>query len=444
MNNASQLREPVEDLSAFPLHDGIKGMPPGVAPFPIGAIAAKGWNLLAEDMPLPLAVLKRSALDHNLEWMARFVADAGAVLAPHGKTTMTPGLFREQIAHGAWGITVATVHQAKVAQEYGIRRLLLANQLVGRQAVQGALDMLRRDPELEIYPLVDSVASVELLAEAARANPIGRPIPLLLEMGYAGGRTGCRDVDTALAVARAVKAAAPYLELRGIEGFEGLVAGKTIAECAEQVRLFLESMVAMAAAAEAGGLFADGPIILSAGGSAFYDVVVERFRRAGLHREVLLVSRSGCYITHDSLMYRDFFAEIRGRTPTVDRLGSGLQPAMEVWAYVQSRPEPGKVVLTMGQRDVGVTGGLPQPLVWHRPGGDGPSPVSPSPVGPGHVVTGLNDQHCHMTVPADSPLAVGDMVGFGVSHPCVTFDKWQVLPVVDDGYTIVGAYRTFF
>ena len=434
------LGTPVVDPAAFLLDETVKGMPPGVAPFPIGEIARRRWNLLAEDLPLPLAVLKRSALDHNLDWMARFVGDAGAVLAPHGKTTMAPGLFREQVEHGSWAITVGTIHQAIVARRHGIRRVLLANQLIGRQAIRGALDMLREDPGFELLALVDSLASVEMLAKAAAAAPVGRPVPVLLEIGYAGGRTGCRDADTALAVARAVKAAEPYLALRGIEGFEGLVSGRTIDEAADQVRAFLERMVAMAAATDAGGLFAPGPIILSAGGSAFYDIVVDRFRRAGLDREVLLVSRSGCYITHDSLMYRDFFAAVRGRAPLVDRLGPGLQPALEVWAYVQSRPETGKVVLTMGQRDVGVSGGLPQAMCWYRPGAGG----QPAALSGDHVVTGLNDQHCHMTVPADSPLAVGDMVGFGVSHPCVTFDKWQVLPVVDDGYTVVGAYRTFF
>ena len=437
---APVLGQPVGDPAAFLLDETVKGMPPGVTPFPIGAMGRQGWNVLAEDLPLPLAVLKRSALDHNLDWMARFVGDAGAVLAPHGKTTMAPGLFREQVEHGAWAITVGTIHQAVVARRHGIRRVLLANQLVGRQAIRGALDMLRDDPGFELLVLVDSEAVVEMLAKAAAAAPVGRPVPVLLEIGYAGGRTGCRDTDAALAVARAVKAAEPHLALRGIEGFEGLVSGRTIDEAADQVRLFLERMVAMAAQTEAGGLFADGPIILSAGGSAFYDIVVDRFRRAGLDREVLLVSRSGCYITHDSLMYREFFAAVRGRAPLVDRIGPGLRPAMEVWAYVQSRPETGKVVLTMGQRDVGVTGGLPQAQSWYRPAAGG----APAPLDPDHVVTGLNDQHCHMTVPATSPLAVGDMVCFGVSHPCVTFDKWQVLPVVDDGYSVVGAYRTFF
>ncbi|MGE0719629.1 MAG: amino acid deaminase [Alphaproteobacteria bacterium] len=440
MTENPALRPPTDDLDAFVVDETTKGIPFGVAPFPLGAIGGMGWNVLAEDLPLPLAVLKRSALDHNLDWMARFVARAGAVLAPHGKTTMVPALFREQLAHGAWAITVATVHQAAVARRFGVGRVLLANQLVGREAIRGALDMLREDPGFELYALADSVEGVERMAAAAEAAPIGRPLPLLLEIGYAGGRTGARDAAAAMAVARAVKAAEPFLTLAGVEGFEGLVSGKTIAEAAVQVRRFLDDMVAMAAAAETGGLFGSGPVILSAGGSAFYDLVVDRFRRAGLTREVLLVSRSGCYITHDSAMYRDFFAELRGRTPTTEALGEGLRPAMEVWAYVQSRPEAGKVILTMGQRDVGVTGGLPVPVLHYRPGQSG-APVA---IGPGHVVTGLNDQHCHMTVPPESPLALGDMVCFGVSHPCVTFDKWQVIPVVDDAYDVIAAVRTYF
>jgi len=49
-----------------------------------------------------------------------------------------------------------------------------------------------------------------------------------------------------------------------------------------------------------------------------------------------------------------------------------------------------------------------------------------------------------MTVPIESPLQVGDLVSFGVSHPCLTFDKWQHLYVVDDNYNVISAIRTFF
>jgi D-serine dehydratase len=209
------------------------------------------------------------------------------------------------------------------------------------------------------------------------------------------------------------------------------------------VRRFLDFLGQIALACAREKLFAPGPVILSAGGSIFYDLVVDRFRAADLAQDCLALTRSGCYLTHDSGQYRDQFAALRRRRPSVDELGPGLEPALEVWAYVQSRPEPEKAILTMGRRDAGFDSRPPEASRWFRPG-KGASARDLSPIGPGHKVTSLNDQHCFLKIPAESPLAVGDMVGFGISHPCTTFDKWQVIPVVDDNYDIVSAIRTFF
>ena len=420
----------------------VKGIPGNVAGFPLRSIGAKGWNLLREDLPLPVAVLRRSALTRNGAWMREYLALSGAVIAPHGKTTMSPQLFQQQIADGAWAMTVATAQQLRICRDSGIARIVLANQLIGRQAIGYVLGEIKRDSGFDFYCLVDSIANVERLAAAAREIAPGRPLQVLLEGGMAGGRTGCRDLASALAVARAVKTAGPHLALRGVEGFEGLIHSDSPKDDAAAVARFLDFLGEIAVACEQAGLFASDKLILSAGGSAFYDIVVERFRRAGVKREFLLVIRSGCYLTHDSKMYREAFEHIRERHPEVEKLGAGLEPAFEVWAYVQSRPESTKAILTMGKRDVSYDVDLPMPLKWFRPGAGGSNAVRA--VMPGHVVTGLNDQHCHMTVPEDSPLAVGDMVGFGISHPCTTFDKWQVVPLVDDDYTVVSAIRTFF
>jgi D-serine dehydratase len=427
-------------LDALLLDHRVKGMPGGVAPFPLGDIGKRGWNVLREDLPLPLAVLKERALAHNGDWMRRFLGQSGALIAPHGKTTMSPQLFARQLADGAWAMTVATVHQLQVARDFGIGRVVLANQLVGRQAIRYVLDELKRDPGFDFYCLVDDPANVTQLAAAARAAGIGRPLQVLLEGGFPGGRTGARDRDAALAVAEAVHAAAPYLALRGVEGFEGLFHGADADETASEVSRFLDFLVDIAVACERQGLFAPGPLILSAGGSAFYDLVVARFRDAGIAREHMVLTRSGCYLTHDSVLYREAHAELRRRALQAEDLGPGLMPALEVWAYVQSRPEPEKALLTMGKRDVSYDE-LPVPLSWYRPG---TSASALQQMAPGHVVTGLNDQHCHMTLPAGSPLAVGDMVAFGISHPCLTFDKWQVLCLVDDSYNVTGAIKTFF
>lgn len=429
------------DIEGGLLDDRTKGMPGGVTPFALSTIAAKHWNVLAEDLSLPLCVLQQSAMDHNARWMRAFLDASNAVVAPHGKTTMAPQLFHRQLADGAWAITLANAQQVQVARHYGVHRIVLANQLVGKQFVRFILDELKRDPGFEFFCLVDSVASVELLATAAREQGATRPIQVLLEGGFVGGRTGVRDPDTAMAVARACKAAAPFIALRGVEGFEGILSGKTPEEAAGKVRSFVDSLAAIARTCETEGLFAPGPIILSAGGSGYYDIVVDRFNAAGLKGRTMVLTRSGCYLTHDHVGYAEHFRNLVKRSPHLHNLGEGPRPALEVWAYVQSRPEQTRAFCTMGKRDVSFDSHLPVPEKWYRPSSNTRAPQM---LGPGHKVVGLNDQHCYMDVPADSPLQVGDMVAFGISHPCLTFDKWQVICLIDDNYDVVGAVRTFF
>ena len=427
MIDLSEIRETLVDGRT-------KGMPPRLGPTPLGALGGRGGNVLREDLPLPLAVLKEPALAGNGAWMRSFLARTGALLAPHGKTTMAPQLFARQLEDGCWGITVATAQQLAVCRRFGFPRVLLANQLVGRPEIDFVCDELARDPAFDFYCLVDSVEGVRRLAE--RTPP--RPIQVLLELGYAGGRTGARTREAALAVARAAKAAG--LALRGVEGFEGLLEAPSAAEQDARIVAFLDEIAATARACAEEELFAPGPVLLSAGGSAFYDLVVDRFNRATVGRATQVVLRSGCYLSHDSGMYRRFFGRLRQRTPWAAEIEGGLAPALELWAAVQSRPEPGKAIVTLGKRDAGTDADLPVAELWFRPGLHG----APQPAPAGLRTLGLNDQHLHLAVPEDSPLAVGDRLAFGASHPCTTFDKWQVIPVVNERYDVIDAVRTSF
>ena len=388
--------------------------------------------------PVPSTSKGWPALAHNGRWMRRFLEHFDVRLCPHGKTTMAPQLFARQLADGAWGITVATVQQLIVCRRFGVPRVLMANQLVGRQAIRTVLAELQADPGFEFLCLIDSLEAVELLRRELEQMPLGRPFEVLLEGGVAGGRTGCRTREEALEVARAV-AAVPELALVGVEGFEDVVGG-AIADAEPKIAAFLEYLVELAGACAREDLFAPGPVVLSAGGSKYFDQVTSAFRAANLGRPVEIVLRSGCYISHDSRIYTDAFARLRQRTPEVERLGEGLRPALELWASVQSTPQPGLAIATMGKRDVSHDIDLPLARQWFRPG----LHERPQDFGPGFQVVGLYDQHACLRMPADSPLRVGDLVSFGISHPCTTFDKWRLLYVVDDDYTVIEAIRTFF
>lgn len=428
--------QPVAMLDAL-----TKGMPGSLASLSPAEIGSLGWNLLREDLNLPAAVLRQSALEHNSRWMQAFIALHNGRFSPHGKTTMSPELFARQLNDGAWAITLANVHQVQVARHFGIRRIFLANQLVGRQAIEYILGTLRDDPDFDFYCVADSVEHVRMLADAASRIDAGRPLQVLVEIGIPGARSGCRDTESALAVARAIHEHSPLLSLRGVEGFEGILSHSDPGELAQRVKAFLSSMREVAEQCDAEDLYGDGTVLLSAGGSAFYDIVLEELGRARLARDNAVLTRSGCYLAHDVKKYdaahHHLAARIGQRTPGQE----GPRAALEVWAYVHSRPEPGRVIIGMGKRDISYDD-LPVAQQWHRPAGPG-SP-GPAKLSGDHQVVRLDDQHAYLNVPEDSPLKVGDMVQFGISHPCLTFDKWRAICLVDDEYNVTGAVTTYF
>lgn len=417
-----------------------KGLPHGTADVRLSDIAARQWNVLAEDLPLPLAVLRESALTRNRHWMREFLSRTGAQLAPHGKTYMSPEIFRWQLEDGVWAITLSTIQQVRVAREAGIGRILVANEIVGPRDIEYIFDQLRQDPDFDFYCIVDSVAGVERFAAAAGSRLVGRPLQLLVEVGYEGGRTGCRNLETALAVAGAIKDAGPLLALRGVEGFEGLHGYLVGSEGAPKARQLLEQMVYVAERLDAENLFAPGEIILSAGGTAYYDLVAELFSRAPLRRKPLVVLRSGCYFTHDAGWYERLFSEVLERSSVARSIGQRFDNALEVWAYVLSVPEPGRAILGAGRRDFGHDAGSPKPLKHHRPGTSG----LPGLLSTEFQIVGINDQHAHLKFPPLIDIQMGDMIALGVSHPCTTFDKWQLLHVVNDAYDITSAVQTHF
>jgi D-serine dehydratase len=395
---------------------GAKGWPAEATGMPAGAVAEAGWRVLDGDLPLPALVLRESALAHNLEAMRAFCEASGALLAPHGKTTMMPQLFARQLDAGAWGMTAATPVHLRLYRHVGVQRIVLANQLVEPSAIAWVARELDADPDFELLCLVDSPAGVALLDEGLAGAR--RELPVLVEVGIAGARTGCRDVHEALAVARAVDAS-PRLRLEGVEGFEGL------APDLPAVDAFLDDLAATLAALEDARLL--GPdALVSAGGSAYFDRVVERF--AGRR----LVLRGGCYLTHDDGLY--------ARTSPLDgRAEDGvarLRNALEVWSVVLSRPEPGLAITSMGRRDVGFDRGLPTPTMACALG-ERPRALAAE-------VLALSDQHAHVRVDPADRLAVGDLVGSTVSHPCTTLDRWRVIATVDDDHRVVGALHTFF
>jgi len=393
-------------------------------------IASCGWNLLREDVSLPAAVLYRDKVAHNLRWMQSFIDTYGVKLAPHGKTTMAPKLFEIQLEGGAWGITLATAHQVQVAYAHGVRRVLMANELVGRRNMEVIADIVA-DPKFEFYCLVDSLANIDQLGRYFQER--GLRLKVLLELGVMGGRCGVRDDAQLSGVIKALERWRGTVDLCGVELYEGVLKDE------ENIRAFLRRGCDVTKQLLRERMFEHTPALISGAGSAWYDVVAEEFAAAGFGDAAEIVLRPGCYLTHDVGNYETQQQRILESNPVARNMRSGLVPALHVWAYVQSIPEPELAVVAMGRRDAAFDSGLPRPALHYRPGEKEPRMTPPN-----WETTKLMDQHGFLKIAAGDDVQVGDMIGFNISHPCLTFDKWRVLAMVDEKYDVVDVVKTYF
>lgn len=403
----------LDRILATPVAGDTVGAPPGAATT-VGDVGDQGWSL--RDLSPPVVTLRASAIAHNLAVMRAWIGEHGVELYPHGKTTMAPQLWERQLDAGAGGITGATPAQIRTMQSVGVRRLLLANELVDVRAIRWAADALET---IDFACWVDTTDGVAVLGDAFASSGAETPLRVLVEVGHRGGRTGARSFDAAIEVAEAV-ARRPELALVGVAGYEGTIGHERTPAALSAVDGFVGALADVADRLATSGLV-DGEPIVSAGGSLFFD------RVATLADRARVVLRSGCTITHDHGLYE------RG-SPFAVGPGPRFRPAIEAWGSVLSRPEPEVAVIGLGKRDVASDIEPPIPLRMR----DDDRSLE------GMVVERLMDQHAICRVPASVRLVPGEVVAFGISHPCAAFDRRRVLYELDDEDRVVGAIATLF
>ncbi|MFF6789662.1 amino acid deaminase [Streptomyces filamentosus] len=419
------------DLADERVDHRFKGLPPDAEGLTVGELAAQRRSLFTGGFTTPVLALSAESVEHNLRALEEYAERHGLAFAPHGKTSMAPVLFRRQIEHGAWGITAAVPHQVRVCRAHGVDRVFLANEVVDPAALRWLSAELDAHPDFRLVCYADSVRGVELMDEALRAAGARRPLDVVVELGAGeGARTGARTEAECTAVADAI-AATSTLRLVGVAGYEAEVPGAD----GESVRAWLRRLTALAAAFDGEGRFAPelAEIVVSAGGSAWFDAVADVFAEIPeLSLPVLKLLRSGAYVSHDDGQYRE-------KTPfnRVPEEGA-LRPAFRLWSQVVSRPSAGQAFTNAGKRDAAYDLHLPEAQVVRSARTGEVRPAD------GVTVTALSDQHAWLRTGDGADVEVGDWVGMGLSHPCTSFDKWQLIPLVEADGTVVDYVRTFF
>ena len=423
------------------LDDRLRGFPPGQAPLAAGRIAELGLKPYDGAMALPLISLDLAAFDSNVAAMVRYAGEHGAVLAPHAKTPMSPALARRLVAAGAWGASTADIRQTAVLLRAGLGRLILANEIGGRAAAQRLAAAVAGWTEAELYLFADTP---ELVAALAAAWAGRRDLPrlgILPELGLARG--GARSVAAAAAVAEAAWAAeSDRFRLAGVAAYEGAAATADPVETGERIGRLM-GMVLELLAVVRGRVGAGRPLLVTAGGSLYFDRVVDALAPAvAADGRATLALRGGAIFFHDHGIYERGLADLDrrggfalGGAPA--SAAAAFRPALRVWAEVLTRPEPGLAICGMGLRDVAMDQGLPRPLALYR---DGRQLANLT----GASVAKLNDQHAFLEFPAGMDLAAGDVVEFGISHPCTCLDRHAVLYGLDPRQTVAAVFPACF
>jgi D-serine dehydratase len=423
------------------LDDRIRGVPPGTDGLAIEAVGAQAWHPADGVMALPVLTLDEVSFAQNAKLMLGYVTRQGAVIAPHAKTPMAPALAAALVGAGAWATTVADIRQAAVMLKAGLSRLIIANEIGGRGGARRLAALVRAWPDAEIHVFADSRAAVDAL-EAAWADGGMPPLRVLVETGAA--RAGARTFEAAAALAEAVERA-PNLVLSGVGTYEGAAAQPT----PERSLRVIDGLLDLTA-----DLFrhvrrfagSERPLVLTAGGSVFFDRVVAKLAPLVIaDSAAVLVLRSGALFFNDHGIYERALATIDARggfriDDAVTPMTGAFRPVLRLWAEVLSCPEPGLAICGMGMRDVSYDQDLPRPLRVFRDG----VPLSAVAAQNSLVVQKLNDQHAFLSVGVDTDIRVGDVVEFGISHPCTCLHLYRVIFGVDEAGRVTRAYPTYF
>lgn len=391
-----------------------RGLPEAALGLSIKDYLRKAPKFLRDDYQWPQAIMLDSALENNLTTMKAFCKKHNVELAPHVKTHMSPQLARRQIDNGSWGVTVANASQARTFIEFGFKKIIIANEVANASSIK-----FLSEQDAEIYFYIDSLRGFEIVEKSAT-----RPVNILLEIGKSQGRTGVRDLVLAERLVDMISAS-EKMNFAGVSGYEGTFGKDRSQQSIDKVRDFLQTLVAFAISVQAKG---PNPFMVSAGGSAFFDLVVDELKPVTQDSNFKVILRSGGYVTHD----HGFYAEVY---PFVNDPEFTFFPALEVWSIVNSKPDSDLFIVNGGKRDISVDIDLPYALKYQ-------SENAPIKKLLGKVLN-INDQHLYLQTD-NKELGVGDLVAFGISHPCTTFDKWPLIPVVTDDYQILDLYLTYF
>ena len=408
-------------------------------------IKKQKWNILKEDVQFPILTIKKSFFNKNILSMHKYVKANKVFLAPHIKTSMSPQIIQQIFNLGCWGFTVANNQQLSVLLKMGIRKIIFANLITNQSNIDNLFQLINQYKDIQIYICVDSIFGINLLKTLSKKLNFNRVIKILIEVGYQNSRSGIRNIKSLNKILDSLRILPVNFKISGILFYEGASAVNNYSISLKRVEKCIKLAFNCLNFLISNNIINNKECIISGGGSEYFDLVVDSFKKNKKNKNFKFVIRPGSYIAYGHGYYLSSLNKINDRKKIIIKnkkinATDLFQPSLELWAHVISQQDSGKAILNFGKRDVSFDLGYPIPLLVYRNG----KILHKSPYDKNIVVYKLNDQHAFIKFSKNYNIEVGDLVKFGVSHPCITIDKWKIFYMINDNNTIVEAFKTFF
>ena len=347
---------------------------------------ARAGQALA-DVDTPALLLDLDAFERNLDRMDQTLAGSKVRVRPHAKSHKCPEIALRQMAHGAVGVCCQKVSEAEAMVEGGVMNVLVSNEVVGAAKLARLAALARR---ARVSVCVDDARNIADLDAAARNA--GVKIDVLVEVNVGADRCGVPPGAPAVALARAV-ASSKNLRFAGLHAYQG--AAQHVRKPADRQAAIAKAVDAVRATTsllQSAGLKAD---LVTGAGTGTYPLEAG----SGVYNEI----QPGSYIFMDA----DY-----GRN--LDEAGQPVkvfEQSLFVWATVMSHSVPERAVVDAGLKALSVDSGMP--LVADLPGVE---------------FLKASDEHGVLSLPAGTPIRVGDKVRLIPGHcdPTVNLYDWIV------------------
>lgn len=330
-------------------------------------------ELLLSDTPF--VYLDLDIMENNIAWLSNLANKANVKLRPHTKTHKSPYIAHKQLQNGACGITTATLGEAEVMVNAGIKDILIAFPLIGRKKLARLSNLLSR---------ADLSVAMDDITIAKGINQVGefheRKIPVYIDVDTGLGRMGKSPKESVKSILEIEKL--PFIEVKGLMSHAGHAYNKHDDENIKKIAM------------EDATILHDVKLSLEKEGVNIQEISIGASATARFIADIPFITevRPGMYVFNDRMVMGAGGARIE-------------DCAVSVIATVVSHPSSDRLILDAGSKtlaqDSNAFGGFGY-IKNHE----------------NLVISKLSEEHAIVEIQGTTNLRVGDVVEIIPNHVC--------------------------